>query len=88
MPASKSAVSSAIGPGAEATSDGDARLDQLEYRDEGVSGTRDLDDREGLSDLLARIRSNGVRVVLVERADRLARDLIVGELILNQFRAG
>jgi DNA invertase Pin-like site-specific DNA recombinase len=57
-----------------------------EYRDEGVSGTKELDDREGLSDLLARIRSNGVRVVLVERADRLARDLIVGELILNQFR--
>lgn len=57
-----------------------------EYRDEGVSGTKDLDDREGLSDLLARIRSNGVRVVLVERADRLARDLIVGELILNQLR--
>ena len=57
-----------------------------EYRDEGVSGSKDLDAREGLSDLLARIRSNGVRVVLVERADRLARDLIVGELILNQFR--
>jgi DNA invertase Pin-like site-specific DNA recombinase len=57
-----------------------------EYRDEGVSGTKELEDREGLSDLLARIRSNGVRVVLVERADRLARDLIVGELILNQFR--
>jgi len=57
-----------------------------EYRDEGVSGTKDLDHREGLSDLLARIRSNGVRVVLVERADRLARDLIVGELILSQFR--
>ena len=57
-----------------------------EFRDEGVSGTKDLDAREGLSDLLARIRSNGVRLVLVERADRLARDLIVGELILNQFR--
>lgn len=57
-----------------------------EFRDEGVSGTKELDDREGLSDLFARIRSNGVRVVLVERADRLARDLIVGELILNQFR--
>lgn len=57
-----------------------------EFRDEGLSGTRDLDDREGLSDPLARIRSNGVRVVLVERADRLARDLIVGELILNQLR--
>jgi DNA invertase Pin-like site-specific DNA recombinase len=57
-----------------------------EYRDEGVSGTSELADREGLSELFARIRSNGVRVVLVERADRLARDLIVGELILSQFR--
>jgi DNA invertase Pin-like site-specific DNA recombinase len=57
-----------------------------EYRDEGVSGSKELDDREGLSELLTRIRSNGVRMVLVERADRLARDLIVGELILNQLR--
>lgn len=57
-----------------------------EYRDEGVSGTKELDAREGLSDLLARIRSNGVRVVIVERADRLARDLIVSELILSQLR--
>ncbi len=30
-----------------------------EYRDEGVSGTKDLDDRDGLSDLIARVRSNG-----------------------------
>jgi DNA invertase Pin-like site-specific DNA recombinase len=58
-----------------------------EYQDEGVSGTKDLDDREGLSDLLARIRSNGVRLVLVERAaDRLARDLMVGEVLLAEFR--
>lgn len=57
-----------------------------EYRDAGVSGTKDLDDREGLSELLARVRTNGVKIVLVERADRLARDLIVGELILAEFR--
>jgi DNA invertase Pin-like site-specific DNA recombinase len=57
-----------------------------EYRDEGVSGTRDLDGRDGLGELLERVRSNGVRLVLVERADRLARDLLVGEVILNQFR--
>jgi DNA invertase Pin-like site-specific DNA recombinase len=57
-----------------------------EYRDEGVSGTKELDDRDGLSALLARVCSNGVRVVLIERADRLARDLVVSELILNQFR--
>lgn len=57
-----------------------------EYRDEGVSGTRDLDDREGLSELIERIRSNGVRLVLVERADRLARDLLISEVLLAQFR--
>jgi len=57
-----------------------------EYIDAGVSGTRELDDREGLSDLFARIRSNGVRVVLVERADRLARALVVSEVILAEFR--
>jgi DNA invertase Pin-like site-specific DNA recombinase len=57
-----------------------------EYRDEGVSGTRDLDNREGLRDLLTRIRSNGVRLVLVENATRLARDLMVGEVILREFR--
>jgi len=57
-----------------------------EYRDEGVSGTRELDDREALSDVLARVQSNGIRIVIVERADRLARDLVVGEMILAEFR--
>jgi len=57
-----------------------------EYRDEGVSGAKDLDAREGLSDLIARIRANGVKIVLVERADRLARDLMVSEVILAEFR--
>ena len=56
-----------------------------EYRDEGVSGTKDLGDRPGLAALLDRIESNGIRVVLVERADRLARDLMVSEVILDQF---
>jgi DNA invertase Pin-like site-specific DNA recombinase len=57
-----------------------------EYRDEGVSGTKDLDHRDGLSDLMARVRANGVRLVLVERADRLARDLMVSEVLLAEFR--
>ncbi len=57
-----------------------------EFRDEGVSGTKDLDDREGLGELMARIRANGVRLVLVERADRLARDLMVSEVLLAEFR--
>jgi DNA invertase Pin-like site-specific DNA recombinase len=36
--------------------------------------------------LLDYVESNGVRVILVERADRLARDLMVSEVILGQFR--
>lgn len=56
------------------------------FRDEGVSGTKDLDNRPGLARLLDRIESNGVRVVLVENATRLARDLMVSEVILAQLR--
>ena len=56
-----------------------------EFRDEGVSGTRDLANRPGLAALLDRIESNGVKVVIVERADRLARDLMVSETILAQL---
>src|SRR4051812_9097266 len=60
-----------------------------EFRDEGVSGTKDLANRPGLGALLDRIENNGVKVVLVERADRLARDLMVSEVILDQLtRAG
>lgn len=57
-----------------------------EYRDEGVSGTRELEDRPGLAAVLDRVETNGVRVVLVENASRVARDLLVSEVILGQFR--
>lgn len=58
-----------------------------EFRDEGVSGTNELADRVGLSALVDRLESNGVRIVLVETASRLARDLMVSEVILARFRA-
>jgi DNA invertase Pin-like site-specific DNA recombinase len=57
-----------------------------EFRDEGVSGTADSFERPGLSDLFIAIRSNGVRAIIVERSDRLARDLMVGEIILAEAR--
>lgn len=56
-----------------------------EFRDAGVSGTKDLDNRPGLAALLDRVENNGVKVVLVENATRLARDLMVGEVILQQL---
>lgn len=56
-----------------------------EYSDLGVSGAKELADRPGLARLIDRLESNGVRTVVVERADRLARDLMVQEVILGQF---
>jgi DNA invertase Pin-like site-specific DNA recombinase len=54
-----------------------------EFRDEGVSGT--VEDRPALADLFVSL--NGVRTVIVERADRIARDLLTSEVILARFRA-
>ena len=53
-----------------------------EFRDEGVSGTVDHGEREGFKALLGRIAGNCVRLVLIERPDRLARDLLVQETLL------
>jgi DNA invertase Pin-like site-specific DNA recombinase len=57
-----------------------------EFRDEGVSGTMELEHRSGLAACLARVEDNGVHVVLVETSDRLARDSMVAELIIRQFQ--
>jgi len=56
------------------------------FEDAGVSGTKELEAREGLAALLDRLEANGGCPVLVERADRLARDLLVGEIILSRLR--
>jgi DNA invertase Pin-like site-specific DNA recombinase len=65
-----------------------AKLELVEeFRDEGISGTTELEGRPGLAALLDRIENNGVKVVVIERADRLARDLMVSEVILAQFAA-
>jgi DNA invertase Pin-like site-specific DNA recombinase len=57
-----------------------------EFRDEGVSGTKDAFDRPGLTDLFVALKANGVRTVIVEDAHRLARDLVVSEILLREFR--
>jgi DNA invertase Pin-like site-specific DNA recombinase len=50
-----------------------------EYYDAAVSGADPLDQRESFKLLLQRITSNGVRIILVETANRFARDLMVQE---------
>ena len=57
-----------------------------EFRDEGVSRTRELENRPGLAAIMDRVEDGEIRTVIVERADRLARDLMVSEVILDRFR--
>jgi site-specific DNA recombinase len=56
------------------------------FREEGVSGTTDWEDRGAFVDMMALLLANGTRTVLVEKLDRLARDLMVQESILADMR--
>ena len=56
------------------------------FREEGVSGTKDAGERPAWSELQTALHANGVRLVLVEKLDRLARDLMVQETIIGDLR--
>ena len=49
------------------------------YREEGVSGTKESAERPAWSELMTALHSNGVKTIVIERLDRLARDLMVQE---------
>lgn len=62
------------------------RLDLVgEFADLGVSGTTEGADRPGMANLIASVGALGATVLIVERADRLARDLVVQELTLRSL---
>lgn len=55
--------------------------------EKAISGTKETVDRPALTDLLqSMLQTPDVRTILVERADRIARDLIVSELLLKECR--
>jgi len=56
------------------------------YKEEGVSGA--LADRPALSEMLYSLEKNGhgITTVIIERVDRLARDLMVQETILDDMK--
>jgi DNA invertase Pin-like site-specific DNA recombinase len=56
------------------------------FREEGISGTKDLENRPALQDLLVALHSNGTKLVLVEKLDRLARDLMIQESIIADMK--
>ena len=55
------------------------------YREEGISGT--LQNRLALTDMMLDLEENGhdIRTVIIERIDRLARDLMVQENLLHDM---
>src|ERR1035441_1183662 len=56
------------------------------FREEGISGTKELENRPALQELLAATTDTDVKVVIIEKLDRLARDLMVQETIIGDLR--
>jgi DNA invertase Pin-like site-specific DNA recombinase len=57
-----------------------------EFREEGVPGKTELQNRPALAALMAAVESNGVRLVIIEIPDRLARDTVVSEVLIREFQ--
>lgn len=58
------------------------------FREEGVSGTVEV--RPALAEMLVSLEQNGhgIKLVIIEKLDRLARDLMVQEAIIHDFKKG
>jgi DNA invertase Pin-like site-specific DNA recombinase len=56
------------------------------FREEGVNGATELENRPALMELLEALAANGTKLVLIEKLDRLARDLMVQETIIGDLR--
>jgi len=54
------------------------------FRDEGVSGKTDLENRPALAELMSELGQ--VNVVIIEKLDRLARDLMISETIIGDLK--
>jgi DNA invertase Pin-like site-specific DNA recombinase len=57
------------------------------FYDVAVSGADPIEARPGCAALLARIADNGVRTIIVETANRFARDLMVQEVGYAMLRS-
>ena len=56
------------------------------FRERGLSGTTELHNRPALLELLEALAADDVQIVLIEKLDRLARDLMVQETIIGDLR--
>jgi DNA invertase Pin-like site-specific DNA recombinase len=58
----------------------------VQWFEDTVSGKKDLENRPALQDLMTALHGNGTKLVLIEKLDRLARDLMIQESIIADFR--
>ncbi len=56
------------------------------FREEGVTGTKETMDRPAWADMMLTLHSNGVRTIIIERLDRLARELMVQEATIAELQ--
>ncbi len=52
------------------------------FKERGVCGATELEDRPALSELFNALEENGIKTIVIEKLDRLARDLMVQETIV------
>ncbi|MGD0397580.1 MAG: recombinase family protein [Syntrophobacteraceae bacterium] len=52
------------------------------FREEAISGTKDQEDRPAFQDMVAEILKDGVRTIIIEGLDRLAREYRIQETLL------
>lgn len=57
-----------------------------EFAENGVSGTKDISLRPALQRLYLALEESKVKTVIIEKLDRLARDLMVQETMISDFR--
>jgi DNA invertase Pin-like site-specific DNA recombinase len=55
------------------------------FRD-SITGKSELENRPALSDLLAALEENGIKTVICEKLDRMARDLMIQETIIADMQ--
>ena len=63
----------------------DIRLVKV-FREEGITGTRETMDRPAWAEMLLALHGNGVRTIIIERLDRLARDLMIQEKTITDLQ--
>jgi DNA invertase Pin-like site-specific DNA recombinase len=56
------------------------------FREEGVCGATESADRPAWSELMTALHADGVKAIVIEKLDRLARDLMVQETVIADLQ--